>query len=298
MKTATLHDYKARLLLVLTHIRENLDASLSLESLAQMACLSPYHFHRVFSGMVGESIQAHIRRLRLERAARELHDSTEPIIQIALAAGYQTHESFSRIFAQSFRMSPSKFRRNPNATPLLPAPSGIHFLPHNHPTRFRTLPPAYPTMNASVKSITPFTIACLRHIGPYDQCGPTWDRVGELLGAEGYLGPDTRVVGVSYDDPDTTPAAQIRFDAGFSVDPDFTPFDDLEVRHIRGGDYARMTHHGPYQSLGETYRDLMGRWIPRSGRELADAPCFEVYLNDPDATEPAELLTDIYAPLQ
>jgi AraC family transcriptional regulator len=60
-----------------------------------------------------------------------------------------------------------------------------------------------------------------------------------------------------------------------------------------------MTRHtGPYNTLGRTCVELLGQWVPRSGRELPDVPCFEVYLNDPQCTAPEDLLTDIYAPLQ
>jgi AraC-like DNA-binding protein len=62
--------------------------------------------------------------------------------------------------------------------------------------------------------------------------------------------------------------------------------------------YARTTHFSPYHQLGETYSSFLGQWLPRSGRELRTAPCFEVYLNDPQSTDPEDLLTDIYAPLK
>ena len=67
---------------------------------------------------------------------------------------------------------------------------------------------------------------------------------------------------------------------------------------IPGGDYAVVTHFGPYHKLGETYARLFGEWLPRSGRELGPSPSFEVYLNDPESTEPDDLLTDICVPLQ
>jgi AraC family transcriptional regulator len=70
------------------------------------------------------------------------------------------------------------------------------------------------------------------------------------------------------------------------------------VQTVAGGEYATTTHAGPYNNLGHTYAELLGQWVPRSGRELRDVPCFEVYLNDPQSTAPEDLLTDIYAPLQ
>jgi AraC family transcriptional regulator len=72
MKAITLQDYKQRLLRVLVHIQQQLDRPLSLEELARLAHFSPFHFHRVFKGMLGESVQSHLRRLRLERSAARL----------------------------------------------------------------------------------------------------------------------------------------------------------------------------------------------------------------------------------
>ena len=78
MKASTLQDYRARLIRVFVHIRRHLDGPLALDDLAGLAGFSPFHFHRVFRGMTGESVQAHIRRLRLERTAA-ITRSTCPI---------------------------------------------------------------------------------------------------------------------------------------------------------------------------------------------------------------------------
>ena len=83
-----------------------------------------------------------------------------------------------------------------------------------------------------------------------------------------------------------------------SVDESFVPVGEIGVQVIPGGDYAMTTHFGPYRKLGDTYAKLLGQWLPRSGRELRAAPCFEVYLNDPQSTDPEDLLTDIHAPLE
>src|SRR5215472_3236937 len=95
-KETTLRFYKERLLRVLVEIQQRLDDPLSLEELACLACLSPHHFHHVFTGMLGESLGSHIRRLRLERAACRLKLSQMQVVQIAFEAGYETHEAFSR----------------------------------------------------------------------------------------------------------------------------------------------------------------------------------------------------------
>lgn len=126
MKPSTLQLYKERILGVLVFIQKNLDEELPLEQYARVAHFSPYHFHRIFRGMVGESLQEHIRRLRLERAATRLKRTDRSVLEIALEAGYETHEAFTRAFRTFSGVSPSHFRRE-NA--VLPASDsgGVHY---------------------------------------------------------------------------------------------------------------------------------------------------------------------------
>jgi AraC family transcriptional regulator len=105
-------------------------------------------------------------------------------------------------------------------------------------------------------------------------------------------------LGLCHDDPEVTPPEKIRYDVCLVVDESFEPQGEIGVQVIAGGDYAVTTHQGPYETLNETYGKLCGQWIPRNGRTLRSAPCYEVYLNDPEGTEPEELLTDIYMPLE
>ena len=58
------------------------------------------------------------------------------------------------------------------------------------------------------------------------------------------------------------------------------------------------THFGSFETIGDTYARLFGEWLPRSGYEVRSAPCLEIYLTDPENTEPEDYLTDIYMPLQ
>jgi AraC family transcriptional regulator len=298
MKATTLRDYKTRLLRVLVHIQQHLDEPLSLDELAARACLSPFHFHRVFTGMLGESLQCHIRRLRLERAAWQLKLGRAPVVQIALGAGYETHEAFSRAFRSAFRLSPTQYRRRHAASPTLPARSHVHYLRGAPLRNFQTTHPMNPSSHVTIQQLAPQRVAFMRHVGPYDGVGPTWEKLTMLLGKDGLLGPDSRFFGLCHDDPEVTPPDKIRYDACVTVGDDFSPHGEIGMQVISGGEYATMVHAGPYHRLGASYRKLLGQWLPRSGRSLRAVPCFEQYLNSPDDTAPAELLTEIHAPLE
>src|SRR5689334_20842577 len=106
----TRQTYQQRILDVLVHVQRHLDQELSLDELARVAHFSPYHFHRIFRAMVGESVKEHVRRLRLERAASRLKRTDQPIVRIALDAGYEAHESFTRAFGEMFGVPPARYR--------------------------------------------------------------------------------------------------------------------------------------------------------------------------------------------
>ena len=110
MKPDTRSFYVRAVQAAIEHIAGHLDDALELEALARLACLSPFHFHRVFRGMVGETPVEFARRLRLERAAWRLRDKTRAVTEIAFDAGYETHEAFTRAFRAAYSTSPSGFR--------------------------------------------------------------------------------------------------------------------------------------------------------------------------------------------
>jgi AraC family transcriptional regulator len=96
---------------VMRYIRAHIHEPLDRETLAGVAGFSVPHFHRVFTAQVGESAMSYIRWLRLERAARKLRMGAVDIIEVALAAGYDTHAAFGKAFKQQFGLSPSEFRQ-------------------------------------------------------------------------------------------------------------------------------------------------------------------------------------------
>jgi AraC-like DNA-binding protein len=95
-------EYRNCLHRVLDYINDNLAEELHLESLADVAGFSPFHFHRIFSSMIGESPREYIERLRLERSANFLFMHPEKTItNIALECGFSSHAAFARSFKKN-----------------------------------------------------------------------------------------------------------------------------------------------------------------------------------------------------
>lgn len=298
-RSSTQADYAERILRVLVHVQHNLDAAMSLDDLASIAHFSPFHFHRVFRGLVGESVQQHIRRLRLERAAMRLKHTDRPITSIAFEAGYEAHESFTRAFHRAFGRSPRDFRTASKLATQINSRADVHYVSaDDEHLSFAPVQLEDTEMNVGIKRLEPMRIAFIRHTGPYDEVGATWERLMDWVGRECLFGPDVRFFGMCWDDPEVTPPEKIRYDACVTIDETVTPSGDIGVQELIGGKYAVALHEGAYDKLNDTYSGLLGQWFPERGCEPGDPPSLEFYLNDPNSTEPEDLLTEVCMPIE
>lgn len=298
MKLDTRNVYAARMLKVLNHVQNHLDEALDLEQLAALAHFSVSHFHRVFKGMIGESIMDHVRRIRLERAYIELSRKRTPVTEVAFAAGYEALEAFSRAFRKTFGLSPTECRAR-GWTQLFPeVPSGVHFSA-GEIVEFFLNETGAAVMNVRIETLPDLKILSVRQTGPYmESAERAWGMLCGWAGPKNLIGPKTLFIGISHDDPQVTAPEDIRYDAAITVDRDVPVEAPVVTGELPGGEYAIITHQGPHEGLEETYVFIMGQWLPGCGRELRDTPWFEIYRNDPETTPPAQLLTDIHIPLQ
>ncbi|MDF2611237.1 MAG: AraC family transcriptional regulator [Lachnospiraceae bacterium] len=103
-------DYSLMIRNSIKYIENNLAEKISLDDLAKRACLSKYHYHRLFHKMVGESVNRYINKKRMENAAKELIETNQPIMEIALKNQYNSQEAFSRAFKKAYNHTPGQYR--------------------------------------------------------------------------------------------------------------------------------------------------------------------------------------------
>jgi AraC family transcriptional regulator len=293
----TWNDYKERILRVLTHIQEHLDEALELEDLARVACFSGFHFHRVFAAMTGETIADHVRRLRLERAATELRSGAKQVIQVALDAGYEAHEAFTRAFKAAYGVSPAAFRRATGPIAIRPAPSGVHFRQGVPLTTFNTNHVTTKLMKVITRKIKPMRVAYLRHIGPYEDTRQTWFDLKARLLVDKQIRKRPAYIGIGHDNPSVTPASELRYDACITVDKGYEPKKPVELQTIVGGDYA-VAKNCPVGKIKDAYQYLYGKWLARSSRELRPLPSFVVFVDAYKGHPPGKWRVDVYMPLE
>ena len=283
-RTTTRSDYAERLERVFSWLADHLDGTLDLTRLAEVACLSPYHFHRVYRAMQGETAVDTVRRLRLHRAAVELITGELPIPRVARRAGYGSQEAFTRAFKAAYGVPPARYRAS--------------FVPPQTAYRQEDAMDTTTTYEATITTTPALRVAALAHHGEYQSIGSTFERLMALAAGQGLLGHDGRTFGIYYDDPAATPTSALRSDACVVIPEGRTPTGDLQLKEIRGGRYARVLHVGPYAELDRPYRWLYGTWLAQSGEEPADSPTVEAYLNDARVVPPTKLETEIWLPLR
>lgn len=279
---ATMAGYRDRLDRVAAHIHDHLDEDIDLERLAEVACLSPCHWHRVYAAMQGETIAQTVRRLRLQRAADQLANGARPVEEIALGAGYSSVSAFGRAFRDAYGMPPARYRE-----------AGSH-------AGFKAAARAEDSAGYPVDIVTVPALRCarVRHVGSYMTVDRAFGTLFGALGRQGLIGPETRMLARYHDDPGLVQEDELRSEALATLSDGEEPAAPADTVTVEGGVHAALTYRGPYADMRSAYRWMFGTWLPRSGHEPADRPMLEEYLNNPRDTPPTELLTMILMPLR
>ncbi|CAM5591342.1 DNA gyrase inhibitor [Mycolicibacterium aubagnense] len=272
--------YETRLRRVSNHIHEHLDEELDMDGLAEIACLSPYHWHRIYRAIYGETAAATVKRLRLHRAAGDIVETDLGISEIAKRSGYPNVQSFNRIFKAVYGMPPARYRKE-----------GSHTLFESKQRKASIM------FDISIRTLEPTEVVGVSHQGSYMGIGKAFEQLFGTLYARGQGHSGQRMIGIYLDDPDVVAVDKLRSYACVETDAAQPAQAPLERRTLEGGDYAVLRHKGPYAEMHKAYTWLYGEWLPMSGRKLRDTVMFEEYLNNPRDVAPAELLTDINLPL-
>lgn len=285
------HHYQSRFQRVTDYIYEHLDEPLDLIRLAEIAHMSPTHWHRVYQAICGETLAATVKRLRLHKAASALINEDLSIGVIARQSGYSSVQSFNRAFGGVYGMPPARFRRDGSHSRFM-----LAIKAQENPAM-----PVETEMEVTIKEMEqPIRMVGVLHTGPYMEIGKAFEKLNLWL-MEVNAWPHLRgVVGIYHDDPTCVAEEALRSHACAVLQADHGIELPAELAQVEAaaGRYAVLRYQGPYAGLQQAYQWLFSTWLPQSGEELADEPCFEDYLNNPREVSPEALLTDIYLPLQ
>ena len=275
--------YQKRIRLVIEYIHDNPAEALSSEHLAAVAHLSPYHWHRIYKTITGESAAATVKRCRMHNAAATLLRTDKSLAQVGTSVGYPEIHSFTRTFKNFYDISPGKFREA-----------------QMQPEQAEDSPEVQALSNQTVL-MREQAEACLVgswHSGDYMTIGATFEKAMAQCAISGIMPEVPQSMGLYLADPDCTEEPELRSFAGVVMQKEVTVPEGLVTYNYPGGRFAVLTHHGPYALLSQGYDWLYSKWLPSSGATVRDVPCSEVYLNSPLDTAQAELLTEICLPIE
>jgi len=267
----------------------NLDKQFSLEQLSAVAASSKYHFHRIFKSFMGISTIQYVLLSRLKRASFRLaFESEYSVTDIAFEAHFESLEAFSRAFSRVFEQTPSQFRSQPEW--------------RSWHSKYGYQPPitGESTMDVKVVDFDKREVALIEHKGSPQLVYATVAKFINWRKATG-LSPvkTSETFGIPHSDPNDTPDKEFQFDICGSHQGN-VPENNYGVKSgvIPSGRCAVAIHKGRHDSIGETMCGLYQKWLPDSGEDLRDFPCFFRYLNFVHEVDECELLTEVYLPIK
>ena len=282
-KLTTKEEYLKRINVIVEYINNHLDENIDLGILAEMSGFSPWHFHRIVRAFLGEPVGAFITRVRVETAARLLRYSDLSVQDIAYRVGYDVPSSLSKSFKQFYDISPNEYRNNKNCTIMKP----VEMRPDLK-------------LEFEERVLAPKRVIYIWLMGAYNQLDycAAWQRLWNYVREENLFAPEVEHICVYHDDPKVTEQDKLRTDVCLVLPRVGKPKGEVGVKEVPGGKYAVFRYQGPYENLRAVYDTIYAKWSPEKGYKLGDTPGFEKYLNHPDHTEPENLITEIYIPVQ
>lgn len=258
-----------------------------LEELAACAHLSPFHFHRVWRALTGETLGRSVARLRLSRALQLLEERSGSVAGAALASGYDSAQSLARACREAFDCTPGELRGD--ALRIAAA-------------RERLQPTGAPAMGAALQvevvSLAPFEVAALRHRGRFEDLDAGFGALFGWAAEAGLVDAITGLHGVPCDDHRDAPGGVLSFDCAIGIDTHVVPPAPLHRSTLGGGPCARVRHVGAYEGIEDCVDRILREWWSASGRALRDAPIHYLFLDDPEVVPAPLLRADIHLPLQ
>jgi len=286
--------YQERICRVLDYIDMHLDEELSTDKLAQIACISKFHFHRQFSEFIAMNVAVYVQQLRIRRASYQLAFRKESkVIGIALDNGYESVEGFSRAFKRSMKQSPAKFKREPD---------WLTWHENNEPLtmlrKFRVQEINH-EFEVNIKHIGTVNIAVFEHRGAPERLGHsiqqfiTWRKENKLPPS------GSRTFNIVYDNPAFVASEDYRFDLCAEISQQVKENTyGVVAKAIPSGRCAVIRHIGTDQEMSHAIHYLYTNWLKQSNEELRDFPLFFERISFFPEVPEQQMITDIYLPIK
>lgn len=263
-------------------ISDNLSEPMLVQQLSDRVGLSKFHLHRIFAAQTGFELSEYMQRRKMERALAMLTKDNNSVIDVALAVGYESHSSFSRVFKQSFGVTPNQVRQGSKPEPLIQYKKKNKGEFEQIETKWLYLPETK-VLGKYCKGFSQSSFA--------EIANEKYQELTELSARKGYL--KSEPVGVALTNPWSNKAEEAEFFCGFlsGLEQYGT---ELEQYIWPAGNYICSTYTGPYQQMWQYISRLHSLWVEQNNIKLATRQVVQKYLNHPAFTAPENLQTELY----
>lgn len=287
-------DLRERIRCAIDFVEERLFQELPLAAIAEHIGCSPWHFHRVFVSMTGDTPATYVWKRRVSEICRRLIETREPLVEIALDCGFESQATLTRAFTRHVGVSPGRFRRmHPHSLPAYLHPRLDLDALAERQRRMATLEARVVRMPALqvIGMAGRFTPASASRIP--EQWGRFAPRIGEIPRRQGAhtLGLCMNADSLTANEPCFTYVSGVEVRRGAAVPDGMASFT------VPANTYAVLTHRGHLSALPDTVKHVWGSWLPASGYRHVSAPDFELY--DPSRWNPGtgDGEVDLYVPI-
>ncbi|WP_353124122.1 AraC family transcriptional regulator [Dysgonomonas capnocytophagoides] len=309
-KELSRQEYTARINRVMDYIGKNISQIIDLSVMADIASFSPYHFHRIFTFITGETPNNFVSRIRLERAAVLLQDSTKDTIsEIAFRCGFINVSSFSRAFKSFFGVSAKEFRRLDKAIYIK---NGIRYSKNCKP--ISKIGKNIQQVNEQIcsvelneliimdtkieiKQMPELNLIYCRHMGAFNKIGQAYEKLFKWAVPRGLVTSSTKTVTVYHDDPAVTGVEKVRQDASIIVEKDVKVEGEIGKSTVSAGKYA-IGHFEIKETEFELAWNTMCSWLTESGYQPGEGSTYELYHNDYNEHPEHKFIVDICIPVK
>ncbi len=283
----------------LDYILVNLDKTdINFYDIARLRNYSPYHFHRKFKEITGESVKSCLRRLRFEKAVIEIRNSEKSITEIAFDSGYETLESFSKAFKKRMGISPLDLRNKDSWYGRTLSYSHIHYLEKNNISDWVISSDLEDSMLVKILNLPPMQFLCMENIGDYWKLPSTWNKFKKVIRENKIQTDLSFFMTIFFDHHNNIPMREKKtYVCNKALLKEELPKGTFEYS-FSGGKYAVFTHMGSYDEIGIVWDDFVNNFLSKRRWKLnPELPSLEWYQNNADKLKSDLWLTYLCEPV-
>lgn len=295
--------YKNRINRVFEYIDKNLESDLSLKILSKKALYSPYHFHRIFKFITGETLNEYVARQRIEKSALNLLHTNKTATEIAHQYGFSDNSSFSRAFKKHFGVSPTAFKKqNPNKHSKirqLESKIGQVYPEHEKYICIINNLKKWMKMNAQieVRETPELSLAGITHIG-VEGIENTFAKLTKWARPKGLLqNSKVRMGRIFFDSFKVTPADKVRMSIILTTDEPFDTEGEINKLKINKGKCIVGRFEITPDEFEKSWTSLF-IWMNENGYKKSDENPFEIYQNDFREHPENKFIVDLNIPIE